>query len=115
LRSVEFHKGAVASIEADWWWIKMRGTLKRGWFIKVRLREKNAGSTLYAALQDEARTREHLDFDFVEDHDFIVIRLVRLTQRSGWLAWIIAYLAKAGLLDRNQELTAYANFELAYP
>jgi hypothetical protein len=112
MRCVDFNRGAVSCIEADFWWIKMRGKFKRGWYVKVFVRDDSVGRALYAAMREE--TRESLDMSYEQTPNFVWVSMARIKQRSGWLAWIIGYLSKAGHLDRNQELTAYVSFGLPY-
>jgi hypothetical protein len=115
MRWVEFHGGAVACIEASGWLIKLRGTLKRGWYVHAQLREENAGQALWEAMEEEARRgRESIRINYNNVDGVVGVTVAKFTQRSGWLAWIIGYLSKAGLLDRNQELTAYVSFGLPY-
>jgi hypothetical protein len=81
-----------------------RGKL-RTWFIEVRLRQEETASRLF----------EELDAPYAaQEKTCVEIEALDEQERDAWLVRIIAYLARVGHLDRNQELTAYVSFGLPY-
>jgi hypothetical protein len=82
------------------------------WCIEIHLRDEDVGWLITQEMEWAGLKHRSMNYEYTGHH--LSIDVATETDRDGWLAWAIVFLRKAGLLDRDQELTAFAGLGLAY-
>ena len=83
------------------------------WMIMVGFKDWEHGKKVYTDAGDAIEEgMDCLGVDYLSKEETLIIKLEDERQRDDWLVWLLHYLASHRMIDRDQELRAYIEFDL---